>query len=105
MARSPVHGPGKPPPVADAGVPVSPWRRRACLALAAVMAVLCGLGFLALTMLTLGLWLAGENRATTPVVDLGFLALGGVMLERHGSIRPFRACRTAWIVHQQIFHE
>jgi hypothetical protein len=32
------------------------------------------------TVLTVGLWLAGRNAETTPVVDLGFFALGAIVI-------------------------
>jgi hypothetical protein len=59
---------------------LSPLRRRAFYTLAAVMSLLVGLGYVGLTALTIGRWLARENLFTTPVIDLAFFALGAVII-------------------------
>jgi hypothetical protein len=46
---------------------------------AAILSLLLGLTFIGVTILTLGLWLAHRNPATTPVTDLGFFALGAII--------------------------
>ena len=101
-----MQGPGRAPRVADGvadgAAPVSGGRRRAYLTIAAVMALLCGLGFVALTALTLALWLAGQDHATTPVGDLGFLALGGVMLGLGFGTQAWSGARTVAGLQQAV---
>lgn len=60
----------------------SPWarRRRVFFAWAATLSLLLGLLFVGVTALTLWLWFTHQNSDTNPVADLGFLALGGVII-------------------------
>ena len=56
-------------------------RRVAFTAWAAVLTIIVGLMFVGTTLLTLGVWLADPSAAeTNPVVDLGFFALGGLLV-------------------------
>lgn len=55
-------------------------RRTAFFAWAAALSLLSGLTFTGVTALTIGLWLADRNPDTTPVTDLGFFALGAVII-------------------------
>ncbi|MHB0856530.1 MAG: hypothetical protein ACYC5M_03050 [Anaerolineae bacterium] len=47
---------------------------------AAILSLLFGIVFIGVTALTIGMWLAGQNAATTPVGDLSFFALGAVLI-------------------------
>jgi hypothetical protein len=70
-------------PVALAAGSKRAWGRRrriAFFAWAAVLSLLLGVTFVAVTALTIGMWVAGQNADTTPVVDLGFFALGVVII-------------------------
>jgi hypothetical protein len=82
---------GEPGPSATGGAPRSAgtterspcWgrrRRSAFFAWAAILALLLGSTFAGVTVLTIGLWLANRNSDTTPVTDLGFFALGAVII-------------------------
>ncbi len=55
-------------------------RRIAFFAWAAILSVLFGITFIGVTTLTIGLWLAGDNPDSNPVTDLGFFALGAVII-------------------------
>ena len=55
-------------------------RRVAFFVWAAVLTTLVGVTFAAVTILTVGMWLAGQNSTTNPVTDLGFFALGGIII-------------------------
>jgi hypothetical protein len=55
-------------------------RRVAFFVWAAILSLLFGLTFVGVTALTIGLWLLDQNHDTNPVVDLGFFALGGVII-------------------------
>jgi hypothetical protein len=46
---------------------------------AAILSLLSGVTFAGVTVLTISLWLVHQNPDTTPVVDLGFFALGGII--------------------------
>lgn len=46
----------------------------------AILALLSGVTFVGVTVVTIGLWLLDRNPATNPVVDLGFFALGAVII-------------------------
>lgn len=57
------------------------WRRRVFSVWAAMLTGLLGLLFTTVTVLTVTLWLTDPGYTeTTPVVDLGFFALGGVII-------------------------
>ena len=63
--------------------PLPTWgavRRVAFFVWAAILTLLLGLTFVGVTALTIGLWFAGQNRDTTPVTDLGFFALGALII-------------------------
>lgn len=55
-------------------------RRRVFFVWAATLALLFGLLFIGVTALTVWLWFAHQNSNTNPVTDLGFFALGGVII-------------------------
>lgn len=55
-------------------------RRTAFLVWAAVLAMLVGITFVGVTALTILMWLANQNADTNPVTDLGFFALGAVIV-------------------------
>ena len=55
-------------------------RRVAFLVWAAILALLVGITFVGVTILTIGMWLANQNADTNPVVDLGFFALGAIIV-------------------------
>lgn len=55
-------------------------RRVAFFVWAAILSLLFGITFAGVTVLTIGLWFAGQNSDTSPVVDLGFFALGAVII-------------------------
>jgi len=55
-------------------------RRSAFFAWAAILSLLFGITFVGVTVLTIGLWLANRNPDTNPVTDLGFFALGAVII-------------------------
>jgi hypothetical protein len=55
-------------------------RRSAFFGWAAILSLFFIPGFIILTAFTIGLWLAQQNAATTPVGDLGFLALGAILI-------------------------
>lgn len=55
-------------------------RRVAFFVWAAILSLLSGITFVGVTVLTIGLWLAGQNPYTNPVTDLGFFALGAVII-------------------------
>jgi hypothetical protein len=62
-------------------VPARSWRARFRTVWAATLTGLLGLLFVGLTAVTLTLWASDPTYAqTNPVVDLSFLALGGVLL-------------------------
>ncbi|MHB1132411.1 MAG: hypothetical protein ACYC4L_08495 [Chloroflexota bacterium] len=69
-----------------AALATDPWRGRgglrrvAFFVWAAILSLAFGLLFVGVTALTIGLWFANQNRDTTPVTDLGFFALGGVII-------------------------
>jgi hypothetical protein len=47
---------------------------------ATILSVLFGVTFVGVTVLTIGLWLVNRNSDTNPVTDLGFFALGAVII-------------------------
>ena len=55
-------------------------RRIAFFAWAAILSLLFGFTFVGVTVLTMGLWLVNRNPSTNPVTDLGFFALGAVII-------------------------
>ena len=55
-------------------------RRIAFFAWAAILSVLFGVTFVGVTILTIVLWLMNQNSDTNPVTDLGFFALGAVII-------------------------
>jgi hypothetical protein len=55
-------------------------RRIAFYTGAALLGTVLALTFVGVTALTIGLWAAGSNADTTPVADLGFFALGGILV-------------------------
>jgi deazaflavin-dependent oxidoreductase (nitroreductase family) len=55
-------------------------RQVAFVAEAAILSLLVGVTFAGVTVLTIGLWLAHRNPDTTPVTDLGFFALGFIII-------------------------
>jgi hypothetical protein len=55
-------------------------RRVAFSAWAWILSLFFGLLFVGLTILTIGTWFLGRDTMTNPVTDLGFLALGGVIV-------------------------
>lgn len=55
-------------------------RRVAFFVWAAILSLLSAITFVGLTVLTVGLWLMNRNPSTNPVVDLGFFALGAVII-------------------------
>ncbi|MGB8643600.1 MAG: hypothetical protein WCF84_00040 [Anaerolineae bacterium] len=46
---------------------------------AAILSLFFGVTFIGVTLLTIGMWLANQNPATTPVGDLSFFALGAII--------------------------
>lgn len=52
----------------------------AFFAWATILSLLFGVTFVGVTFLTIGLWLANDNPDTNPVTDLGFFALGAVII-------------------------
>ena len=54
---------------------------RAFFIWAAILSLVFGLLFIAVTALTIGLWLAHQSALTTPVSDLSFFALGTIIIE------------------------
>jgi hypothetical protein len=58
----------------------TPRQRRAFTAWMAVLAILVGVLFAAVTLLTLAVWIGGGRSETNPVVDLAFFGLGGVLV-------------------------
>lgn len=86
-ARSPSAPPRSAPlppeSPASASPPPSPSRSARLTLLsawAAVLALVLAFVFIAVTALTLGLWFAHRNSDTTPVTDIGFLALGALVV-------------------------
>jgi hypothetical protein len=70
---------------ADSAAPMRPpigrFRRMAFLALAAILSLVIGFTFVVVTTLTIGIWLTDPGYAeTNPVVDLGFFALGALVI-------------------------
>lgn len=65
-------------------------RRVAFVVWTGFVSLLFGLIFTGVTILTIATWLAGNNHDTTPVTDLGFYALGGVMITA-GLVAQLRA--------------
>jgi len=55
-------------------------RRVAFFAWAAILTVLFGITFGGVTILTIVLWLVNRNPVTNPVTDLGFFALGAIII-------------------------
>ena len=55
-------------------------RRVAFSAWAWILSLFFGLLFVGLTILTIGTWFLGQDTMTDPVTDLGFFALGGVIV-------------------------
>jgi hypothetical protein len=55
-------------------------RRVALFVWTGFLSLLFGLIFTGVPVLTIATWLAGQNHDTTPVTDLGFFALGGVII-------------------------
>jgi hypothetical protein len=55
-------------------------RRKAFFVWAWILALFFILLFAGLTLFTVGSWLAGQDSATNPVVDIGFFALGGLVV-------------------------
>ena len=56
-------------------------RRLAFTVWAAILSLFCGLVFVGLTLLTISAWLGNRGHTqTNPVVDLGFFALGAVII-------------------------
>jgi hypothetical protein len=55
-------------------------RRVAFFVWALMLSLFSGLLFVGVTVLTIGMWLAQQNHDTTPVTDLGFFALGAVII-------------------------
>lgn len=55
-------------------------RRLAFFVWATILSLLFGVTFIGVTALTIWLWLAGRNSDTNPVTDLGFFALGAVII-------------------------
>ncbi|HEX6383587.1 MAG TPA: hypothetical protein VF177_02850 [Anaerolineae bacterium] len=67
--------------VASDGLPE--WghvRRVAFYVWAVILSLLSGILFAGVTILTIGLWLVNQNPYTTPVTDLGFFALGAIII-------------------------
>lgn len=62
---------------------------------AALLSLLLGVVFVGVTALTIGLWFTSQNADTTPVVDLGFFALGGVIITTGVIVQ-------LWAPHQRI---
>lgn len=63
--------------------PLRGWgrvRRVAFLVWVAILALLVGITFVGVTILTIGMWLANQNADTNPVTDLGFFALGVIVV-------------------------
>ena len=55
-------------------------RRGAFFVWAAILSLLFGITFVGVTVLAIGLWLVNQNPLTNPVSDLGFFALGAVII-------------------------
>jgi hypothetical protein len=63
-------------------------RHHAFVAWSAVLSLLLGGTFVGLTLLTIGLWFANRNHDTTPITDLGFFALGAVIITTGLVVQP-----------------
>ena len=55
-------------------------RRCSFFVWSAILALALDATFVGVTMLTIAQWLAGQNAVTTPVGDLSFFALGGIIV-------------------------
>lgn len=55
-------------------------RRVAFFVWTAILSLSLGITFVGVTVLTIGMWLVNENPYTTPVTDLGFFALGVIII-------------------------
>jgi hypothetical protein len=55
-------------------------RRVAFFGWAVMLSLLSGILFIGVTVLTIAMWLANQNPYTTPVTDLGFFALGAIII-------------------------
>jgi hypothetical protein len=55
-------------------------RRVAFFVWAVILSLLSGILFAGVTILTIGMWLVNQNPYTTPVTDLGFFALGAIII-------------------------